>query len=405
MNLTSVRNLRSARRPKANKPANPVVIPSTGVQVTPVRSTSELDEFIRFQLQLYRDDPYFVPPIVAERRDFLNRRKNPFFTHAEVELFLARRNGKVVGRIAAIDDALWNQFHNSETGFFGMFDVPNDPEVASALLDASAEFARSRGMKTLTGPVNLSTNHDCGVLVEGFEFPPAMMMPYNYQYYGALLEGWGLKKMRDLYAYDISAAMTPPEKMVRIAERLKDSEQVRVRPLNIHDLPEEIRRLKSIYNAMLDRNWLFLPMNEEEFDSITARLRPLVRVRPELCLIAEVKGEPVAFCITLPDSNLAIREAGGQLTRWGVPVGLAKMAWAARRIERLRVLLFGIKPGYRRRGLDALLGLETLRAARRLGYDGAELGWTTEDNELMNRAIESIGARRYKTYRIYEKTL
>ena len=164
--------------------------------------------------------------------------------------------------------------------------------------------------------------------------------------------------------------MTPPEKMVRIADRLKESEHVRVRPLNIQDLPEEIRRLKSIYNAMLERNWLFLPMNEEEFDSITARLRPLVRVRPELCLIAEVKGEPVAFCITLPDSNVAIREAGGQLTRWGVPVGLAKMAWAARRIERLRVLLFGIKPGYRRRGLDALLGLEDLRAARRLGYDG-----------------------------------
>ena len=269
-----------------------------------MRSTLELDEFIRYQLELYRDDPYFVPPIVAERRDFLNRKKNPFFTHAEVELFLARRNGKLVGRIAAIDDALWNQFHNTETGFFGMFDVPNDPEVANALLDAAAEFARGRGMKTLTGPVNLSTNHDCGVLVEGFEFPPAMMMPYNYRYYGALLEGWGLKKMRDLYAYDISAAMTPPEKMVRIAERLKESEQVRVRPLNVHDLQEEIRRLKSIYNAMLDRNWLFLPMNEEEFDSITARLRPLVRVRPELCLIAEVKNEPVAFCITLPDSNL-----------------------------------------------------------------------------------------------------
>jgi GNAT superfamily N-acetyltransferase len=310
-----------------------------------------------------------------------------------------------VGRIAAIDDALWNQFHNTETGFFGMFDAPNDPEVANALLDAAAEFARSRGMKTLTGPVNLSTNHDCGALVEGFEFPPAMMMPYNYRYYGGLFEGWGLKKMRDLYAYDISAAMTPPEKMVRIAERLKESEQVRVRPLDIRDLPEEIRRLKSIYNAMLDRNWLFLPMNEEEFDSITARLRPLVRVRPELCLIAEVKGEPAAFCITLPDSHVAIREAGGQLTRWGLPVGLAKMAWAARRIERLRVLLFGIKPGYRRRGLDALLGIESLRAARRLGYEGAELGWTTEDNELMNRAIESIGARRYKTYRIYEKAL
>jgi GNAT superfamily N-acetyltransferase len=375
------------------------------IEVEPVRSHSDLDDFIRFQLALYRDDPYFVPPIVAERRDFLDRRKNPFFTHAEVELYLARRNGRVVGRIAAIDDALWNQFHNAETGFFGMFDAPNDPEIARALLDAAAAFARGRGMKTLSGPVNLSTNHDCGALVEGFEFPPAMMMPYNFRYYGALLEGWGLRKMKDLYAYDLPTVVAPPEKVVRVAERLRESENVRVRPLDVGHLPEEIRRLKSIYNAMLDRNWLFLPMNEEEFDSITARLRPLVRVRPELCLIAEVKGEPVAFSLTLPDSNRAIRAANGQLTRWGFPVGLVRMAWAARDIERLRVLLFGIKPGYRRRGLDALLYLETLRAARRLGYDGAELGWTTEDNELMNRAIESMGARRYKTYRIYEKVL
>ena len=241
----------------------------------------------------------------------------------------------MVGRIAAIDDALWNQFHNTETGFFGMFDAPNDEGIAHALLDAAAGFAKNRGMKTLGGPMNLSTNHDCGVLVEGFEFPPAMMMPYNFRYYGSLLEGWGLRKMRDLYAYDLSTAMTPPEKVVRIAERLKESEHVRVRPINVRDLPEEIRRLKSIYHAMLDRNWLFLPMNEEEFDSITARLRPLVRVQPELCLIAEVRGEPAAFSITLPDSNRAIRAANGQLTRWGLPVGLFKMAWAARDIERL----------------------------------------------------------------------
>src|SRR5262249_34507613 len=201
MNTTSVRPLKSPGRGRPSKAENiATVAPINGVQVTPVRSTLELDEFIRFQLELYREDPYFVPPIVAERRDFLNRKKNPFFTHAEVELFLARRNGKVVGRIAAIDDALWNQFHNTETGFFGMFDAPNDPEVAGALLDAAADFARARGMKALTGPVNLSTNHDCGVLVEGFEFLPAMMMPYNYRYYGGLLEGWGLTKMRDLYA-------------------------------------------------------------------------------------------------------------------------------------------------------------------------------------------------------------
>jgi GNAT superfamily N-acetyltransferase len=375
------------------------------VVVETVRTRADLDTFIRYQLALYAGDPYFVPPIVAERRDFLNRDKNPFFSHAEAELYVARREGKVVGRIAAIDDALWNQFHNAETGFFGLFDAPDDPEVAAALLNQAAEFARSRGMKTLTGPVNLSTNHECGVLVEGFDFPPAMMMPYNFRYYGALLEGWGLRKMKDLYAYDLSTALAPPEKVVRVAERLREQQGVRVRPIDLRQLPEEIRRLKSIYNAMMDPAWLFLPMNEEEFDGIVARLRPLVRVRPELCLIAEVRGEPVAFSITLPDANRAIQAAGGYLTRWGLPVGLARMAWATRKIERLRVLLFGIKPGFRRRGLDALLYLETLRAARRLGYDGGELGWVTEDNELMVRAIESMGARRYKTYRIYERPL
>jgi GNAT superfamily N-acetyltransferase len=377
----------------------------SSIVVETVRRRADLDAFIRYQLELYAGDPYFVPPIVAERRDFLDREKNPFFSHAEVELSVARRNGQIVGRIAAIDDALWNQFHNAETGFFGLFDAPDDPAVAAALLDRAAEFARTRGMKTLTGPVNISTNHECGVLVEGFDFPPAMMMPYNFRYYGALLEGWGLRKMKDLYAYDLSTALAPPEKVVLVAERLREQQGVRVRPIDLRQLPEEIRRLKSIYNAMMDPAWLFLPLNEEEFDGIVARLRPLVRVRPELCLIAEVRGEPVAFSITLPDANRAIQAAGGYLTHWGLPVGLARMAWAARNIERLRVLLFGIKPGFRRRGLDALLYLETLRTARRLGYDGAELGWVTEDNELMVRAIESMGARRYKTYRIYERPL
>lgn len=395
----------SARTAPIAKERSPVPAVDSDVTIETVRTRAELDAFVRYQLELYAGDPYFVAPIVAERHDFLNRDKNPFFSHAEVQLSVARRDGRVVGRIAAIDDALWNQFHNAETGFFGMFDAPDDPAVAAALLDSAAEFARLRGMKTLTGPVNLSTNHECGLLVEGFDFPPAMMMPYNFRYYRALLEGWGLGKMKDLYAYDLSTSRAPPEKVVRVAQRLQEQQGVRVRPIDLRQLPEEIRRLKSIYNAMMDPAWLFLPMNEEEFDGIVARLRPLVRVRPELCLIAEVREEPVAFCITLPDANRAIQAAGGFLTRWGLPVGLARMAWAARNIERLRVLLFGIKPGFRRRGLDALLYLETLRAARRLGYDGAELGWVTEDNELMVRAIESMGARRYKTYRIYERTL
>jgi GNAT superfamily N-acetyltransferase len=375
------------------------------VRIEPVKTDSARDAFIRLQLDLYANDPYFVPPIIAERRDFLDADKNPFLQHAELQMFLAYRQGKPVGRIAAINDPNYNHFHNSDTGFFGMFDVIDDPAVAAALLAAATEWLKRRGMRSMIGPVNLSTNHDCGVLVDGFNASPAMMMPYNFPYYERLLEQNGLKVAKELWTYDLSTSTAPPEKVVRIAERVRAQPGVRVRPLRMNELPEEIRRIKQIYNAMLERNWGFVPMSEEEFDLIAARLTPLVRIRPELCLIAEVNDEPVAFSLTLPDSNVAIKAAGGSLTRFGLPLGLARLFWATRTIHRLRVLMLGIKPGYRRRGLDALLYLETLRAARGLGFSGGELGWTTDDNDLMNRAIERMGARRYKTYRLYQRAI
>ncbi|MFZ5470475.1 MAG: N-acetyltransferase [Myxococcota bacterium] len=386
-------------------PPLPPPVAAIDVVVEPVRTGRDRDAFVQFQLDLLSSDPQYVPPIIAERRDFLDRGKNPFLARVELELFLARRAGQVVGRIAAVNDPLYNQFHNTETGFVGMFDAVDDPGVAAALFDAAAEWVKRRGMKQLLGPVNLSFNHDVGVLVEGFTHAPAMMMPYNPPYYDRLFTANGFRKAKDLYAYELSTSVAPPEKVVRVAEKVREQDGVRVRPLDMKNLPEEIRRIKSIYNAMLERSWGFVPMTEEEFDAIAARLRPLVQIRPELCLIAEVKGEPVAFSLTLPDSNIALKAANGRLTQFGFPVGLARMLWAARSIDRLRVLLLGIKPGFRKRGIDALLYLDTMRAARELGYSGGELGWTAEDAELINRAIESMGARRYKTYRLYERAL
>lgn len=375
------------------------------VEVKRVRTRADRDLFIKFQIEHYRNDPNFVAPIVAERRDFLDPQRNPFLHHAEIALFWASQHGRCVGRIAAINDTAYNQFHNAEIGFFGMFETVDDLAVARALLDAAADWVRQKGMKQIVGPVNLSTNHDCGLLVEGFDQPPAMMMPYNPPYYAPLLASSGFVKAKDLWSYELSTATVPPEKVVRIAQRLREQDGVRVRPLNMRDLAEETRRIKSIYNAMLERNWGFVPMNDDEFDLIANRLRPLVQIRPQLCLIAEVQGEPVAFSLTLPDTNVALKEARGYLTSYGLPIGLARLIWAARRIDRLRVLLLGVKPGYRRRGIDALLYMETIRAARELGYTGGELGWTTEDNDLINRAIEAMGARRYKTYRIYERSV
>lgn len=390
----------------AKAPAgNQSVANTVDVVVSPVRTTAERDQFVGMQLELYRGDTSFVPPILVERRDFLDPRKNPFLRHARVELFLARRGGELVGRIAAIDNPHYNQFHNTQVGFFGMFETVDDPKVAQALLGAASDWVRGQGHKSMLGPMNLSTNHECGLLVEGFEYPPSMMMPYNPRYYAGLIEGAGFKKAKDLWAWELSTAVAPPEKVVRAAERVRAEEGVTLRPLNLANFSADLRIIKLIYNEMLERNWGFVPMSEEEFDFIAQRLRPLTLLRSELCFIAEIKGEPVAFSITLPDANLGLRAAGGRLTSFGLPIGLAKLAWATRANDRLRVLMLGIKPGFQKRGVDAALYIETLRVARQLGYSGGEMGWTLEDHDLMNRSIESMGARKYKTYRIYEAPL
>ncbi|MGQ0504752.1 MAG: N-acetyltransferase [Myxococcaceae bacterium] len=385
------------------KPLLPALPSDVTLEV--VRTPLDRDRFIEFQTELYRNDPNYVTPIVAERRDFLDPRKNPFFSHAQIELYVAKRAGKIVGRIAAVNDPHYNQFHNTETGFFGMFDCIEDAGIARLLLDAAAAWVARKGMKLVMGPVNLSFNHDCGVLVEGFEYAPVMFMTYNARYYDALLGANGFRKATDLYAYEITTDVQIPDKVARIAERVLSQPGVRVRPINMLDVANEVRRLKNIYNAMLERDWGFVPMSDREFDLVVARLRPLVQVRPELFLIVEVGDEPVAFAVTVPDSNIALKAAGGRLTRFGVPVGLAKLLWATRSIDRLRVLLFGIKPGYRRRGLDAALCLQTVKAAKALGYKGAEVGWIAENNTLLNRAIEAMGGRRYKTWRIYERDM
>ncbi len=374
---------------------------ASDVTVTPVQSAADRDAFVLFPYEHYRNDPYFVPPLVMERKDFLNPKKNPWFEFGKVELFLARRGGKVVGRIAAIDDPRYNEFHGTKQGGFGMFECIDDVAVASALFDAAAQWCRSRGFDRMVGPANFSSNYEYGLLVEGFDAPPVFLMAYNPRYYPALYESCGLKKAKDLWAWELSSSVPPPDKVVRIAEKIRSREGVVVRPVDMKHFEAELRRIKEIYNSAWEKNWGFVPMTDGEFDHMAREMRQLVV--PELLLIAEVQGAPVAFSLTLPDANVALKAAGGRLTRWGVPVGLAKLLWASRKIKWARLMALGIKAEYRKRGLDAILYLDTLKAARKLGYAGGEISWTLEDNVLVNRAIESMGGRRYKTYRIYEK--
>ncbi|HXX29182.1 MAG TPA: N-acetyltransferase [Myxococcaceae bacterium] len=379
--------------------------PASGadVTVTTVQSGADRDAFIRFPYRLYRGDPNWVPPLEMERRDFLDRSKNPWFEFGTAELFLARRQGEVVGRIAGVVDPRYNQFHGTNLGFFGMFESIDDLAVARSLFDAAATWLRSQGFPEMVGPVNFSTNYECSVLVEGFEASPAVMMAYNPRYYPALYEASGLTKAKDLWAFDMSSAQPPPERVVRVAEKIRQREGVLVRPVRMNDFAAEVQRVKDIYNSAWEKNWGFVPMTEAEFDHMAKEMKPLVV--PELLLIAEVKGEPVAFSMTIPDANFALKAAGGRLTRFGLPIGLLRLVLAARRIRRLRLITLGIKEGFRRRGLDAILYLDTLTAARRLGYSGGEISWTLEDNDLVNRAIESMGGARSKTYRIYQRAI
>ena len=373
------------------------------ISVTPVQSSSDKNLFIGFPYLLYQGDPNWVPPLIMERKDFLNPARNPWFEFGSVELFIARRAGKVVGRIAAVHDPRYNEYHKSKVGFFGMFEAVNDPEIAAGLFDAASQWCRSKGMVQMMGPAGFSSNYEWAALVEGFDAPPMVMMPYNPAYYPELYTSCGFQKEKDLWAFELSSSVSPPEKVSRVADKIRRREGIIVRPVNLKDYDNEIRKIKDIYNAAWEDNWGFVPMTDKEFDHMAREFRPIAV--PELILIAEVRGEPVAFSLTLPDANFALKAANGRLTRYGFPIGLIKLARASRKIKRLRLITLGIKEGFRKRGIDAIMYLDTLRNARQLGYTGGEISWTLEDNQLVNRAIESMGGRKYKTYRIYSRAL
>lgn len=373
------------------------------VVIEEVNDARSREAFARLPLDLFSDDPNYVPPIVAERRDFIDPRRNPFFQHARGAFFLARRGGTLVGRIAALNDAQYNQFHGTDLGSIGLFDCIDDVGVASSLFEAAVRWVASTGPRTVLGPLNLAFHHDVGVLVEGFDRPPSMMMPYNPRYYARLFEANGFTKLKDLYSYELLGSDALPEKIRNAAERARQTPGVTIRRLDVKDPAGELARIQAIYQSMLVPGFGLGPISEAEFERAVGILRPIIVLRPELCFMVLVNGEPAAFSITVPDTNVPQKAAGGYLSRFGLPIGLAKMLWAARRIENVRVLLFGIKPGFRRRGLDALLAVDTFTEARRLGYRAGEVGWVVEDDTLINRTIQSTGARRIKTYRLYER--
>jgi GNAT superfamily N-acetyltransferase len=372
-----------------------------GVELRPVAGPADRRAFIRLPWRIYRDDPHWVPPLLLEVAKVLDPSRHPFHAHADVQYFLARRGRVVVGRIAVFVNHRFNEFHASRIAHFGFFECVNDGEVAEALLEGAADWGRKRGMELLQGPFNFSTNdelHSPGVLVDGFQYPPVLLMAHTPPYYAALLEGCGFVKARDLLSY-LAEGTEPPDRLVQGVGRLRRSKGVVVRPLVLSDLPREIARVKEIYNSAWERNWGFVPMSDAELDHMAASLKPVLD--PRLCALAEVQGEPVAFALGLPDLNQVLRHLNGRL----LPLGWLKYLWYRRRIDTLRVLTLGVRPEHRHRGIDAMLILHLYLEGLKAGFTRAECSWILEDNLPMRRGLERIGARAYKTYRVYEKPL
>lgn len=371
-----------------------------GLRVERVRSRRELGIFLKLPWRIYAADPVWVPPLLSDQKKVLDPR-HPFHAHAEVACFLAWRGGEPVGRIAAIANHRYNEFHGDRTGFFGLFESVDDADVAAALLATAEEWLRARGLERALGPMNFSTNDELfspGVLVDGFERPPSIMMAHTPPYYAALLEGAGYTGAKDLVAYWL-AGERPPERLLRGIARLQRSEGVVVRSLDLRRFDEEVRAIQDVYHSAWERNWGFVPMTDAEFAHLAKSFRPVVE--PRLCVIAEVDGQAVGFALTLPDYHQVLKRLNGRL----LPFGLLKFLWYRRKIDAARVLTLGIRPGYRHRGLDAMMIVRIWEQAVELGYAQGECSWILEDNWDMRRGIERVGGQVYKTYRVYEKAL
>lgn len=371
------------------------------VTIEEVSSAGGINEFIRFPWKVYRDNPCWVPPLKSEVKFLLNEKKNPFFQHAEAAYFIARRNGDTVGRIAAIIDRNHIKTHQEPAGFFGFFECLPDCAVARELLETAASWLKRHDVETMRGPMNPSTNEACGLLLDGFDSPPMIMMTYTPAYYLDYMERYGLTKAKDLYAYQtVIREVTAGARLERLAAAVQARiPGLTVRPVDMKRLGRELAAVKQIYNAAWSHNWGFVPMTNEERESMAKRLKPFIV--PELLIMAEVNGTPAAFFMAVPDYNQVLGKLNGRLG----PVGIAKSLWYSRKIRDIRILTMGVKAEYRKKGIEILLYLEAFRAALKKGYERAEMSWVLEDNVLMQRGCELMGGKLYKKYRIYEKKI
>ena len=386
---------------------------SAQVEVRPVQTPADKKAFVELPWKIYRDDPNWVPPLLSMAYGDIDVDNNPFYEFARLGLFNAWRGPELVGRIAAIDNPRHNETHNDRVGFFGFFESENDDEVARALLDAAGNWLRAHGKDAMRGPANPSVNAVYGLLVSGFDSPPVILTPHNPAYYIRLLEGSGLEKVMDLWMWYLPTALyggvkadNLPEKLVRVAKAVSKRYGYTARNPNLKDFDSEVAKLKKVYQEAWEKNWGAVPMTDHEIEHMVTELKTMADL-DMIFFVEDRDGNVVGISITLPDLNQALIKAyprPGEPEPWT----LIKLVWhwkVRKCIKAVSVPILGVLEPYRGRGVDALLMYETARVGLRKGYEWAEMGWTLETNDMMNRSVEMMHGRKYRTFRLYQKSL
>jgi len=368
--------------------------------ISVVDSKEEKKEFLEFPYQHYKDDQYWVPPLRFEQKKLIDTAKNPFYANAEIELFLVFNNDVLVGRAAAIIDNRYNEYHNTRTGFFGFFECINRKRTAELMFRMIEEWLRSRGMEEMMGPANPGMMDEIGILVDGFQKYPSILMPYHKDYYDSLLKSVGLEKAMDLFTYEVNQDNVDRDRMNRAVDIVKRRiPDISIRKIRLNKIKEEIKIIQEIFNEAWSENWGYIPLSDAEFMYLAKDLKSVVD--DNYAHIAEVDGRPVAFSVALPDYNQILKDMDGNL----FPFGFIKLLWNRRKITRIRTALMGVIPEYQGKGIDALLHRESIENGLKFNKYASEIGWILESNEQMNRVAEKIGGKHDKTYRMYRKSL
>ncbi len=373
---------------------------SNAVQVVSLaRTPGDVDRFLQVSYTIYRDDPHWVAPLLVDLKKVFTD-ENPLFQHAEMQLWVATRDGRDVGRVAGIAD---KRTAAQGQGFYGFFETIDDAEVSAALLGTAAEWVRARGLKTVLGPMNPTTNDECGLLVSGFDSAPTFMMTYNPRYYVELTERAGFAKAKDLLAFDIDMATIPMERLLRIAAKVKQrNPELVFRPVLKKTLEADLGKVKEVYNEAWEDNWGFVAMTDDEINFMAKRLKPLLM--EGLVWLAEAGSEPVGFLLALPDYNVPLKPLKGHVLTPRI-LGFIPYVFGWKRPPATRVLTLGVKAKYRSRGLESAMLIEGLKVGYDAGFKRSEASWILEDNVAKCRVLEAIGGKAYKTYRIYQKML